>query len=303
MLVYDCEIMIFEMKYFWVLMGMSVLCCLPCEAQKKSPLQASYMHQFGGDDGGGSVTVDRWSMRGGVPLILDDGNLLALGFRYSMSDYDFDGTLAEWGRVNRGMLGLASRWRVNDEWLWGNYGAVGFAAEEGARVEDGISFSFVSMGEYRFSDRLMMGPGVGVSGKIDRGMSIFPVIAIKWDISDEWMLASGPSEVAETGANLYLDYRPRVLGDRWVFSVGGSFGSQSFKLDASHSGAPESGEEKLGTAYAAASYQLERGLKFSLVSGYHFYQSYETYAGDGGVMSEEDLGGSMFVGVSVGVDF
>lgn len=287
--------------------SLSVLCLLGSLSvlgQDRSPLRATYLNQFSNDSGGGgSVSVERFDLRGGVPLVRDEDHLLALSFRYGLDRYDFDGTAADWGSVHYVGLGLASRWRVDDRWLWGNYGRLGIAAEEGSNKSDGVNFNLISIAEYKVSERLMIGPGLGVSSKIDQDVSVFPIVAIKWDINDEWTLGSGPSEVAAAGANVYLEYRPKRFDDQWVFIAGFSYSGNTFKLASDAARDDGSAEERLASAYAAASYKMESGVKVSLIGGYHFFQSYEIFDGAGDELSKEILEDAPYVGVSVGFEF
>lgn len=285
----------------------SALCILGAVsglAQKRSPLQATYLNQFSNDDaGGGSVSVERFDFRGGVPLIRNEDNLLAIGFRYALDRYDFDGTTADWGSVHYANLGLASRWQVNDRWLWANYGVAGVAAEEGSNKSDGVTFNLISIAEYEVNDRLTIGPGVGISSKIDQDISVFPIIAIDWEINDEWTLGSGPSEVAVAGANVYLECRPKKFDDQWMFTAGVSYSGSTFKLSSNATTADGSAEERMASAYAAASYKMESGVKLSLIAGYHFFQSYGIFDNGGNELSKEILEDAPYVGVSVGFDF
>ena len=273
-------------------------------AQASAPLQASFRHQLrNSDEGSGSVSVDRWDVRGGAPLMQKDGSLLALALRYALDRYDFNNTAASWKAVHHVNLGLASRWKINDRWLWANYTVGGIAAEEGSDKDKGFVFNFISIAEYKVSERLTIGPGFGVANEIDRDLTIFPIIAIDWQINDEWRLASGPSDVAAAGANIYFEFTPKALQDKWTFTVGSSFSSKNFKLASNAITADGSGEERLASAYVAASYRLQNGVKISGIAGYHFYQSYSVFDGSGSELSKESLGDAPYVGISVGYEF
>jgi len=229
--------------------------------------------------------------------------LLALGFRYALDRYDFDNTTANWKAVHRANLALASRWKINDKWLWANYGIVGVAAEEGSDKDKGFVFNYLSIAEYKVNDRLTIGPGFGIANEIDRDLSIFPIIAIDWQINDEWKMASGPSDVAAAGANVYFEYTPEALQNKWIFTAGFSYSSKNFKLASNPTTADGSGEERLASAYLAASYKLESGVKISAIAGYHLYQSYSVYDNGGNELSKENLDDAPFVGISVGYEF
>ena len=292
------------MKIFLYTATLCILSAASGLAQKKSPLQTTYLHQLRNDDAStGSVSVDRWAFRGGVPLITEEDNLLAIGFRYAMDRYDFKGTTADWGAIHHANLGLASRWQVNDSWLWGNYAVAGISAEEGSDMDQGLNFTFISIAEYKVNDRLTIGPGVVIASQVDQDINVIPIIAINWQINDEWTFASGPSEVAAAGANVYFEYTPKVLNEKWMFTTGFSFGSQNFKIEDNSTVTDGSGEERLGSAYLAASYKMDSGVKLSAIAGYNFFQSYSIYDNGGNELSKETLEDAPFFGVSVGFEF
>jgi hypothetical protein len=292
------------MKTFLYATTLCILSAASGLAQKKSPLQTSYHHQLRNDDGGnGSVSVDRFSFRGGVPLITEEDNILAVGFRYAMDRYDFNGTNAEWQAIHHANIGLASRWQVNDNWLWGNYAVAGISAEEGSDMGDGLNFNFISIAEYKFNDRLIIGPGVVIASQLDQGINVIPIIAIKWQISDEWTFASGPSEVAAAGANVYFEYTPKALSEKWMFTSGFSYGSKNFKIDDNSFVTDGSGEERIASAYLAASFKMDSGVKISAVGGYHFLQSYSIFDNNGSELSKEILEDAPYFGIAIGFEF
>ena len=291
------------MKKYLYAITLSILGVTSGLSQTSAPLQTTYLHQLRNDDAGGSVSVDRFGFRGGVPLIIEEGNLLAIGFRYALDRYDFRGATADWESIHHANLGLASRWQVNDGWLWANYAIAGISAEEGSDKDQGFNFNFISIAEYKVSDRLTIGPGVVVTSQVDQDIDIIPIIAIDWKINDEWTFASGPSEVAAAGANVYFEYTPKALHEKWMFTTGFSYGSQNFKITDNSFIADGSGEERLASAYLAASYKMESGVKLSAIAGYHFLQSYSIFDGGGTELSKEILEDAPFFGVSVGFEF
>lgn len=280
-----------------------VLGALDSHAQGRAPLRTTFLNQLRNDDAGGSVSVERFDLRVGAPLILNDNVLLALGVRYSFDQYHFQDTTADWGDIRNSDVGLAWRWRLSDRLLWGNYGNIGLGVEEGADTSDGIKFNHISILEYKWNDKLTIGPGLGISDKIDQGVSVFPIIAFEWEINDDLTLGSGPSDVSAAGANLYLEYTPQSLGERWIFTTGFSYSGNSFKLAETAGDQTSSAEERLASAYAAVSYKWESGAKASLIGGYHFFQSFETFDGSGDVLSKDILEDAPYVGISVGLEF
>ncbi len=286
-----------------VISSLMVLGALNGYGQNRAPLRATFLNQLRNDDAGGSVSVDRFDLRFGAPLIRSEDVLLALGMRYSFDQYHFQDTSADWGDIRNSDLGLAWRWKLNDRWLWGNYGSLGLGVEEGADISGGIKFHHISILEYRWNDRLTIGPGLGISDKIDQGVSVFPIIAFQWQMNDDLLLGSGPSDVSAAGANVYLEYLPQSLGERWIFTTGFAYSGNSFKLAGDAGDPTSSAEERLASVYAAVSYKWESGAKVSLIGGYHLLQSFEIFDESGDLLSKEILEDAPYVGLSVGMEF
>ena len=189
-------------------------------AQNRAPLRTTFLSQLRNEDASGSVAVQRFDIRGGVPLIQQEGNLIALGARYAFDQYDFEGTTADWDNVNNADVGLAWRWQFSDRWLWANYGALSLGLEESADFSDGLKFNHISVLEYKWNDHLIIGPGIGIADKIDQGITVFPILAFQWNINEGLLFGSGPSDVSATGANIFLEYTPESLDENWVFTTG-----------------------------------------------------------------------------------
>jgi len=201
-----------------------------------------------------SSSVRRWSARGGIPIIKEEDLLIAFGFRFSRDTFDFENTVTDWESINSIDVGFGTRWQVNDRWRLGNYGTIGTSAEEGANPGDSIQFDYISIVEHHFSENFKIGPGVGFSNDIDRGVNLFPIIYISWQINDEWKLSSGPSDVSATGANIFFQYTPKALGNSWIFTTGASFSSSNFAIQDNDGTNAQSAEEELASTYVALSY-------------------------------------------------
>lgn len=291
-------------KKLLAITALTIISASSIYAQASAPLQTSFRHQIrNSDNGNGSVAVDRFDLRGGVPLINKNGSLLALGFRYAQDRYDFNNSTADWETVRHTTLGIASRWKINEKWLWANYATAAIAAEEGADKDQALVYNLLSIAEYKVNDRLTIGPGIGIGSEIDRGLNAFPIVAIKWQVNDQCKIASGPSDVAPTGANIYFEYTPEALQNKWIFTTGFSYSNKHFKLDRNTTTKDTSGEERLVSAYIAASYQYKSGIKISAVTGLHLFQSFTIYDNRGNELSKANLDDAPFVGLSVGCKF
>jgi hypothetical protein len=63
--------------------------------------------------------------------------------------------------------------------------------ERGVNLRDGISPAIIDGASYPFSDRLTLGPGVGIVGQPEDDTSYFPVVLIKWKMTDRLSLETG----------------------------------------------------------------------------------------------------------------
>ena len=85
----------------------SALIVLDAFAQNRAPLRTTFLNQFRNDDNSGSVSVERFDLRGGLPLVKEENVLLALSLRYSFDQYHFQGTTVDWGDIRNSDVGLA----------------------------------------------------------------------------------------------------------------------------------------------------------------------------------------------------
>jgi hypothetical protein len=154
---------------------------------------------FGGAaslDSGGDLTVDNWSVRlSGRRPIGDDLRLgLAAGFgeqRYRFSGVGDFSSLRPWGTAREVRLSGSVFWQPTDRWDLFAIPTVRWNAEDGASLDDGQIAGLLTAASYRFSDRLSIGPGVGVFSELEDDTDFFPILAIDWRITDRLSFNTG----------------------------------------------------------------------------------------------------------------
>lgn len=60
---------------------------------------------------------------------------------------------------------------------------------------------------YRFSDRLTIGPGIGVFNQIEDDATVVPILLIDWKITDRLSFGTGSGFAATLGPGVGLNYR------------------------------------------------------------------------------------------------
>lgn len=271
-------------------------------AQGREPVSAGFQHKFSGDiDGGSEVSVDRWSINAGVPLYKKDGSFAALSISYAFDDYSFSGSYSPWSDVTKIGLGVPVFWQINERWRWASIFRGGVAYEDGADVGDAFTYGVVSSFDYKVSDSLTIGPGISFFKQFEYESSVFPILSIKWDITDKWLLSTGPSEGASAGANVSLKYD---YNRNWDFYSGVFYQSNLFRLSESSQLAPDGIGQEVGVAlYGVAKYRANERFSCSVIGGLSFGNEYNLYDSKGRDIEERDGDTTPFIGIRGNLEF
>ena len=131
-------------------------------------LRGGYVHQFDTDiDNGGSFSVNRLFIQGGPTYTSSGETSILLAFGYGLDDYDFSGDsglggLRPWEDIHTFRLSIPLRWRVSEKWTGFAAPTLRFTGESGADFSDSLTGGAFAGFSYRYSDRLSIGPGIGV---------------------------------------------------------------------------------------------------------------------------------------------
>jgi len=192
---------------------------------------------------------------------------LSLGYSYdgySFSQGDGIASFNPWEDIHSFSLGVPMRKGFGEEWSAFLIPSLRSSGESGATFDETITGGVLTGFAYRFSDRLTIGPGVGVVSQLEESATVFPVIIIDWKITDRLSLETGRGLGATLGPGLTLNYQANRL---WNFAIGGRYEKLRFRLD--HDGTvPDGiGEDKSFPLFASCTYSFDPKTQVSLVGG------------------------------------
>ncbi len=287
--------------------GLAIIACVgisatALSAQGKDPVSAGFMHQFSGDlDNGGEVSIDRWNVSFGAPLVKRTDGFIALTANLSYLDYHFSDTFDPWGEVRMASIGMPARFKLTDKWTLASVFRLGLAAETGADTDEAYTWGIVSSLDYKVNEKLTIGPGISFYKQLEDGDSVFPIISVRWDFADRWSLRTGPSEGANAGANIYVKHE---YSDQWNFLAGVFAQNQQFRLSKTNATAPDGvGEETNVSVYGVVKYFASDKLSVSFIGGYSFGNEYNVFDATGATVTEQEGDAAPFVGVRLNYEF
>ena len=150
---------------------------------------------------------------------------------YDFADYHFTGPVAlsgtkPWADMHRLELGTSISYDITPELSLYVMPSLQFSREGDAIWGDSLGYGGIASISYDFSPKLTLGAGVGAFSNI-RDVNVFPVLMVKWQITDRLQL-SNPLRPGPTGpAGLELSYSP---ADTWSVATGSAYRSSRFRL-------------------------------------------------------------------------
>lgn len=257
------------------------------------------LHQFKTDlDGGGSFAVDRYYAQGGVSRMWRFDRQLSLSAGFGADDYRFSGPVSNpWKPVENYRLSLFSRWGLENGWTLFGGPSVRAYLERGAGVDDALSAAFFGGASYRFSDRLSLGPGIGVVGQLADGPRWFPVLLVNWDITERLRLETGGGLAATGGPGLSLKY---TFSRHWKAALGVRYEKMRFRLGSDHGPYSDGvGENRNIPIIGTVSYYLYPRGFVSAVFGSNISGEMRVENQNGVLVGKDSYDNSPFAGLSV----
>jgi hypothetical protein len=263
----------------------------PQAGQTAYSFSALPLHQFDTDlDGGGQVSVDRYSLGFNINRQLTASIEAGLGLSYDYEDWNFSGahpfSATPWTEIHRQGLDFSLTYTGVENWSFHFIPSVQFARESDADWDDSLIYGAVAMANYRFNPRLTLGIGAGAYREIEQ-TQIFPFVTVYWQITDRVRLTnplrSGPSGAA--GLELAYAYKP----DRQVeFAFGGAWRSFRFRLNDEGASPKGIGEVDLIPLWGRATFNLSSQIGLDLYAGYAFDGTLRLEDSDGNLIDETD---------------
>ena len=263
-------------------------------------IQGGTLHQFDADmDDGSQFSVNRYFVQAGLTYAMDPQKSVSLALGYGLDDYDFSGNsnFAEpdpWGNVHSMRLSLPVRWGLDREWTLFFVPTVRVASESGASLSDSLFGGGFAGFTYRISDRLTIGPGIGVLRQIEDS-SVFPVLLIQWKITDELTLQTGRGLGATQGPGLTLSWAPVR---NWSFGISGRYEKLRFRLDNDGPAPQGIGDDRAFPLLGGITYNFSMDAQVSLVGGVDLGGELRLEDENGNLITEESHDPVPVLGVS-----
>ena len=188
------------------------------------------LHDFETDmDGGGAFALDRYYVEGGMGRMWNFDRIVSLSAGYGQDDYRFSSLAVEpWNNIENYRLSLFARWGLDEKWTLFGGPSVRAYRESGARLDDSWTAAFFGGASYRFSERLSLGPGFGVVGQLEDNPSYFPIVVVKWGITDRLSLETGGGLGATGWPGLTMNYE---VSRKWKAGLTTRYERKRFRLD------------------------------------------------------------------------
>lgn len=256
-------------------------------------------------DAGGDVQVNRLFVRGAASRKLNDALRVGLSLGLGQDRYDFSGAsgfagLDPWKRVRRLRASIPVQYAMNDEWRLFVSPSVRFDAESDASLGDGRTVGLLVGASYRVSERLTIGPGLGVSSELEDDASIFPLLIVDWEIADNLRLETGGGLAASRGPGLQLRW---TYSPDWEFAMGGRYEKRRFRLDDKGVAPGGVGEDKAVPLYAFARFSVSEDAKLTLFGGARVAGTLRVENAAGQRVAESDLSTAPYFGASLQLRF
>lgn len=221
--------------------------------------------------GGGSVTVSRYSLLAGSSIPVNDKVSFGFGLSYEFDDYNFSRLSSfavpdPWNKIDR--VGLLTRVTYRLSPVWSLYAApiAQYAGEEGADFGRSLLYGGTIGALYRPSNTFMIGFGAGVFYRLEE-VSFFPAFIFSWKITDQLRLGNTFRTGPAGPAGLELAY---AIDDNWEAAVAGGFRTYRFRLD-EHGSVPNGiGQTNSWPVFARLSRKFGHHLRADLYGGAAF---------------------------------
>jgi hypothetical protein len=192
------------------------------------------------------------------------------------------------------------RWRVSEKWTGFAGPTLRFTGESGADVSDSLTGGAFAGFSYRYSDRLSIGPGVGVLTQLEDSTSVIPILVINWKITDTLSLNTGRGIGATLGPGLTLDWQP---SSSWVCSIGGRYERLRFRLADDGTVAKGIGDDRSFPIYGSIAYSFTPMVRISAVGGIEVGGELRLADEDGNTITEQDHDAVGFLGFAFSARF
>ncbi|GAA5188954.1 DUF6268 family outer membrane beta-barrel protein [Ferrimonas gelatinilytica] len=219
-----------------------------------------------------------------------------VNYDYRRFDFDrtalFDGALETWSHRQRVGLGFNAIHLLNQRWSLILAPRVQWSAAQEASLSDGFSYGLLAGGMAKVNPDLQLGVGFSYLNDV-KDTTFFPIILVKWQISERWKLDNPFEPGFSGGAGLELSYR---WNPHYEFAFGGAYRSDRFVVN---DGAVET---QAPLAFLRWSYFPEGDWDLSILLGYRFSGEME-WDPNGSGRRKQNIDARLGVGASLAFKF
>jgi hypothetical protein len=226
-----------------------------------------------------------------------------LGFgenRYGFSGYSGFGLLDPWGNIRQLRISIPIRYRSGNNWTYIGIPSLRYFGESGASASDSQQWGVLAAAAYRFSDRLTIGPGLGVFTDIEDSTDLFPIVFVDWKITDTLSLNTGRGLAATRGPGVALNWTPT---SNWRFGLEARYEKMRFRLDDDGSIPSGVGQDRSVPVALAATYSPSSDVELTLLGGVEFAGELRLEDSDGNRLDDSDYDSAPFAGAVARIKF
>ena len=192
-------------------------------------------------------------------------------------------------------------WKLNTDWTLFALPSVSFSLENGANLWESMSGGTILGASYQWTDRLAIGPGFGVFSQIEDDASLFPLIYLDWQLSDNLNLTTRPSGAIVSGPGLLLNW---TISDQWSATIGVNYEKARFRIEGSSAAARNGvGEYRGIPIFTGISFQPGEHVRFNAFAGVRFANELRLENSSGATLIQRDSDPAPFFGAGVSLDF
>ena len=213
---------------------------------------------------------DTWKTSFSANMPLNRQWSIGANLGYDNLDYDWDinqnsllrSNTQPWSTIHQYSAGLSLSYRLDNHWMFLIAPKLQYAYADTASSSNAQSYGVVASGMYRFDSGNMLGFGVAYLNDISEVRTL-PYLAVRWQISDKWVLAN-PFQAGFSGpAGLELSYQ---YNRDWDFGVGSSMRTERFLI----ADDDKTIEVEEWVGFARAGWQATTNVSLNAYAGYYF---------------------------------
>jgi hypothetical protein len=255
-------------------------------------------------EGGGSFRWDGFTAAGSLDYQVTQALSIGASVRYGYEHWRFStptalGPAAPWKNLQMPQVGLNFELYVTPDLSIFASPQLEWDYESGAGASNAKTYGAIFGVTKIFSPKLVLGIGAGVYRQIDETQA-FPVVIVRWQIDDKWLLRNSLSSGPAGGPGVELAY---AINDQWEFSAGGAYREYRFRLSDDGPVPGGVGENRGIPLFAKLSAKLGKNGTLDFVAGALVGGELKVIDRNGNTLSQADYKTSPLLGITAKVDF